>query len=289
MLAITITGGSCKSFYVCIHTDKAFNCPKSVIINYISILYSKIWNEALLKDNLDLQCYIICDDFEGLISREEVLQQPHLTQLYSLLSNQTHINRRNLGQEDVTIINIYDSPSIKQLLIDYRSQAKVLVLDSFYEEQEADYPIYTKLSLGGTFDHLHYGHRKLLTLALLCCNRELVIGITSSSMLSKKSHQSIIHSFIERKRSVEYFIKSLKPTLKTILIELNDPFGPTITDPDIDAILVSSETIKAAFKINQIRRGKGFKLLDILVTYRTDSVILSSSFIREKISSKFNK
>jgi len=224
-----------------------------------------------------------------LISRDEVLRQPTLTHLYSLLSNQSHINRRDQGLNDVTIINIYDSSSIKQLLIDYRSQAKILVLDSFYEEQEADYPIYTKLSLGGTFDHLHYGHRKLLTLALLCCRKELVIGITSSKMLSKKSHQSIIHSFIERKRSVEHFIRSLKPILKTILIELNDPFGPTITDPDIEAILVSSETIKAAFKINQIRREKGYKLLDILVTYRTDSVILSSSFIREKISFQINK
>ena len=165
----------------------------------------------------------------------------------------------------------------------------MLVLDSFYEEQEADYPIYTKLSLGGTFDHLHYGHRKLLTLALLCCKKELVIGITSSMMLTKKSHQSIIHSYMERKKAVEYFIKSLKPKMKTVLIELNDPFGPTITDPDIDAILVSSETIRAAFKINHIRQEKGYKLLDILVTYRTDSVILSSSFIRDKLSSRSHK
>ena len=206
-----------------------------------------------------------------------------------MLSNRTYIDRRDHGLDDVIIINIYDATTIKQLLIDYRSQAKVLVLDSFYEEQEADYPVYTKLSLGGTFDHLHYGHRKLLTLALLCCKKELVIGITSSMMLTKKSHQSIIHSFSERKNAVEFFIKTLKPNMKTVLIELNDPFGPTITDPDIDAILVSSETIRAAFKINRIRQEKGYKLLDILVTYRTDSVILSSSFIRDKLSSRSHK
>ena len=49
-----------------------------------------------------------------------------------------------------------------------------------------------------------------------------------------------------------------------------DPFGPTITEPKIDAIVVSSETIFGAFKINKIRIEKNMRPLSILVSDRND-------------------
>ena len=72
------------------------------------------------------------------------------------------------------------------------------------------------------------------------------------------------------------------------IIELQDPYGPTITDETIDAIVVSSETIVGAFKINEIREGKGFQPLNILVTRRTDAASLSSTNIREQESTHNN-
>jgi len=46
---------------------------------------------------------------------------------------------------------------------------------------------------------------------------------------------------------------------------LEDPYGPTITDGDISAIVVSEETLPRALEINRIRRSHGLKPLDIVV------------------------
>jgi phosphopantetheine adenylyltransferase len=50
---------------------------------------------------------------------------------------------------------------------------------------------------------------------------------------------------------VESFVKSIKPELKVRIFELNDPFGETIEVEDIDALVISEETLKAGEKVNE--------------------------------------
>ena len=57
-------------------------------------------------------------------------------------------------------------------------------------------------------------------------------------MLLKKSKASLISDINTRSNGVKDFVNSLFPSLLLELVTIEDPFGPTITNPDIDAIVV---------------------------------------------------
>lgn len=253
------------------------------MLNYVSKLYSKVWNEAALKNIFDIQCCIVSDSLEGITTRDEILKNENLSRVMTFNpANGMDINARRTSTNLPAIECVDVNATAHELYQEYLKQPSVIVLDSHYEEQPREIPSYGKVALGGTFDNMHYGHCKLLTLSALCCSERLTIGITGDSMLSKKSNAAMITDFNFRRNAVSSFIRSIKPALELQMVELQEPFGPAITDPDIQAIVVSSETIRGAFKINAIRVEKGMKPLAVLVTYRTDSVVLSSTFIREK-------
>ena len=68
-----------------------------------------------------------------------------------------------------------------------------------------------------------------------------------------------------------------------MLFSLDDPYGTTIYDEDIEAIVVSEETEPTAVKINEIRVSKGMKPLDIVVVsfvLAYDGTPISSTRIR---------
>ncbi|CAM9365017.1 unnamed protein product, partial [Laminaria digitata] len=81
--------------------------------------------------------------------------------------------------------------------------------DYFYAENVlAEIPAYSSVACGGTFDRLHGGHKKLLTLAAsLCADGTLTVGVTSDSMLKKKSNASMVASLPERLEGVKDFLR----------------------------------------------------------------------------------
>jgi hypothetical protein len=84
--------------------------------------------------------------------------------------------------------------------------------------------------LGGTFDRLHVGHKKLLTCAAAVCNGRLVIGVTVEAMLRKKAGADRIAGFKERADSVVAFLASVKPAVRVEIVPLEDRYGPAVTD-----------------------------------------------------------
>lgn len=67
----------------------------------------------------------------------------------------------------------------------------------------------------------------------------------------------------QRMKDVEEFLKDIDSTLTYEVVSIQDPFGPTATDPDLDLIVVSSETIKGGEMVKSIRKEKNFKDFDI--------------------------
>ena len=136
---------------------------------------------------------------------------------------------------------------------------------------------YKKVAVGGTFDKFHYGHRRLIDIAFEIANY-VVIGVTSNEFGGVKGRiepcdvrMSNLRSLLEEKHQ-NYDIQ-----------ELNDPFGTTITDDTIDAIVVSEETEPTAFKINKIRKENGMEPLDIVtigMVLADDGIPISSTRIR---------
>jgi inosine/xanthosine triphosphatase len=119
--------------------------------------------------------------------------------------------------------------------------------------------MYSKVILGGTFETLHAGHRKLLRLAL-SSGRRVYIGLTSDEF-TRRNKKYRCSSFASRKKRLEKFLG--KDMQRVEIFKLNDVYGPTI-EGDFDAIAVSEETKGRAEEINKLRRSKGLKPLAIL-------------------------
>ncbi len=118
-----------------------------------------------------------------------------------------------------------------------------------------------RVAIGGTFDPLHDGHKALLLKACeLSREGELVVGLTSDKMASNKAHK--VHDYCTRHARIMQFI--VGQGINPVIVRLDDPYGPTISD-DFDYLVLSPETYPAALKINEIRRGKGLKPIEIVV------------------------
>ena len=117
---------------------------------------------------------------------------------------------------------------------------------------------YEKVAVGGTFDKFHDGHKKLLSTAFKIGN-QVEIGVTSDAFGGLKGD---IDSCKERMDNLKLFFSDKS---NFHVVSLDDPFGTTIYDGDIDAIVVSEETEPTAVKINEIRVSKNMNPLDIVV------------------------
>lgn len=118
--------------------------------------------------------------------------------------------------------------------------------------------------MGGTFDHLHRGHKKLLLKAFKVGER-VIIGLTTEKMLKNKILEDGILSFEKRKKELENFLKERGLLDRCKIFPLDNIYGPTIIDKNIEGLVVSEETFGRALEINKIRVSKGMSPLIIFV------------------------
>ncbi len=116
--------------------------------------------------------------------------------------------------------------------------------------------------VGGTFDPLHDGHKRLLARSFEIAGPggNVVIGLTSDSFASHKIHP--IRPFATRKTDLEQYLYPAFPSTHWSVEPLNDRYGSAV-EADFDALIVSEETLKVAVDINKLRREKGRKKVDI--------------------------
>ncbi|HDN82929.1 MAG TPA: phosphopantetheine adenylyltransferase [Candidatus Altiarchaeales archaeon] len=123
--------------------------------------------------------------------------------------------------------------------------------------------MFEKVVVGGTFDTLHLGHKKILEVAFKLGKR-VCIGLTSDEFAKRFR--------VVETRKYEERLKNLKEVVSTIaegkpyeIIKIEDYYGIATIDPEIDCIVVSEETLLRAEEINTIRFKKGLKKLIIVV------------------------
>lgn len=177
------------------------------------------------------------------------------------------------------------------------------------------------VAVGGTFDHLHVGHKLLLTATALVLEpleeadqgreRLLTVGVTGDALLVNKKYAEFLESWEERYQATAAFLSSImdfsggsapqlertwgsgpneksvkmrvRPNLTFNFVEIVDPFGPTITEEGIDALAVSEETHSGGQAVNNKRKEKGW---DVLGVFEVD--VLQAGATEANIDSKIS-
>ena len=156
--------------------------------------------------------------------------------------------------------------------------------------------LYSSVCVGGTFDGMHYGHRKLLTLAVSSVQPvtgRLLVGVTRDEMLSHKAYADRIPTLDVRIAGVLDFVGNLAPGMmnRVRCVPIGDEYGPpgqpvgSVTYPglanDFDALVLSHETLPTGRKLNAYREGVlGLGPLKLLCTQRTEPHGMSSTALR---------
>jgi cytidyltransferase-like protein len=158
--------------------------------------------------------------------------------------------------------------------------------------------MYEKVAVGGTFDGMHYGHRKLLTLAVSSVNPyggQLLIGVTVDAMLQHKKFAEEIPPLAERMAQAKEFVYRLAPGIKNRvrLVAISDEYGPPGREgegQDFDALVLSHETLENGSQLNQHRtQVLGYEPLNLLCTRRTEPHGMSSTALRRIRSQRREK
>jgi phosphopantetheine adenylyltransferase len=183
------------------------------------------------------------------------------------------------------------------------------------------------VAVGGTFDHLHIGHKLLLTMFAFVLGRRhpseqttstLTVGITGDALLVNKKYADHLESWKRRQESTHDFLSSILyfgrsddtrvrvqefndpgPNGHAIhvnypfglvikYVEIWDPFGPTITDKDITALALSLETRGGGAAVNDKRKEQGWAPLEVFEVDVLDASEEQSIDVDESFQSKLS-
>lgn len=182
----------------------------------------------------------------------------------------------NFNKDNVwdTVFSLGDS-IIDTINIKYRHKVAIDLpkVDTFYKDsarivdinENEDRNKFEVTALGGTFDHIHDGHKILLTIGAFLTSERLIVGLTDQQLLVNKKFKDMLQNFQKRRANIESFIQLLKPSLKVEIIPLNDVCGPTGTVPEIESLIVSQETLSGGQIVNKTRQERQMRPLEIVV------------------------
>jgi len=157
------------------------------------------------------------------------------------------------------------------------------------EELAKDYPKpkYKLVALGGTFSRLHYGHLMLLLIGVRH-GEKVIVGVTTDDFAKKLGKSYVVPPFEERVRQLERVLEERGWIERCDIIPLRDPYGVTVEDPRVEALVTSPFTHHRGDEINRIRLERGLRPLDIivcpLVMAKDGKPISSTRIIRGEIS-----
>lgn len=117
--------------------------------------------------------------------------------------------------------------------------------------------------VGGTFETIHAGHKRLLDEAFKQSDHVL-IGLTSDELASKLNKPYNVSPYRCREKRLRAYLDSMYKKRYSI-VKLDDVYGVAADMAELEAIFVTEETRPRAEEINSIRASKGLKPLSIVI------------------------
>jgi cytidyltransferase-like protein len=119
--------------------------------------------------------------------------------------------------------------------------------------------------LGGTFDGLHPGHRRLLSEAFRRAE-EVRIGLTTAGYLRDhpKPWGEAIAPYRERRAKLLEYLQEHFPRRRYRILPLRDGYGGSVL-PGPDLLVVSTESVRGARAVNRERKRRGLARLTLQV------------------------
>src|SRR5689334_18306785 len=94
--------------------------------------------------------------------------------------------------------------------------------------------------IGGTFDHLHLGHQKLIDTAFNQ-SEQVTIGLTRFNMYQQKVLADTIQAYEIREDNLKKYFAEKNLSDRVKIIPITDIYGTTLTDQTIEAIFATAE------------------------------------------------
>jgi pantetheine-phosphate adenylyltransferase len=139
------------------------------------------------------------------------------------------------------------------------------------------------VATGGTFDYIHIGHIRLLSTAFDISDH-VIIGLTSDRFVKRyKLTSNIKNNYLRRLFNLKKYISLNFKDANYTILKLEDEFGPVINSSQIQAIVVSEETLVKVKQINEIRISNYLEPLRVIVVEiakSSDGKPISSTRIR---------
>jgi pantetheine-phosphate adenylyltransferase len=123
--------------------------------------------------------------------------------------------------------------------------------------------MFDTVATGGTFDILHKGHYILLLKAFEIGN-QVIIGLSSDNY-AKQKKKNIANDYTIRLKNLTKFIKEKFNKSNYSIYELNDFYGPTVLNREVQAIVTTEPSKENCIKINVLRESKNITKLEIVI------------------------
>ncbi|VDO46632.1 unnamed protein product, partial [Onchocerca flexuosa] len=161
---------------------------------------------------------------------------------------------------------ICDTLDIRVIIDDNRERKfkTIICEDETIEYNRTIDKPYGAVVLGGTFDRLHNGHKMLLSRAVMAASERVVCGVTCGDMIKKKILWELMEPFEKRAKAVQEFVEDISCSVRCEVHPIVDPYGPSIIDRDLRAIIVSNETEKGGHAVNDKRKERNLPILDLI-------------------------
>ena len=156
--------------------------------------------------------------------------------------------------------------------------------------EKAQRNVYPRVLFAGTFDHLHDGHKHVLSESLRVTTDVLYIGFTTDELISRKRFAVALEPLVLRKEKVDVYMKELiasrSSSVQIVFLETADSIGPAAS-LDFDALVVTPETESGGVLVNDARRSLGNLPVSMITVPLFHNVSISdkmsSTSIREHI------